>query len=532
MIVGGAMLYRLIMVIFCFSSYLECVEMVMWHRQIGTDLTGSGVFISKLYSPDSGYDQFSLPSGVEDNNYFQIQNTDEIACSGSISEGSYTIQLAVSNGTDTYLQSVAFTVVNGKTQPRISSGLFHFLALKNNGEVYSVGIGSDGRLGRGSGANYSSLGRINSLTSQNIIDVVAGEDSSFFLCRDGRVFVTGRNNARQLGHGTSHVYTPTQNTALASEFIVAVAASASYSLTAHGGGATLFLTAQGEVFGAGKGNLGQLGLGYQASSINPPVSLQATHNILDAEFVLQISLGGDFCAILTSSNLYVAGRNDFGQLGRGSTPVSNYTLESVSFGSTISYVKAATGWTYLADSSGTLYGTGYNTSGVLGVGNTTNQTTFTALNFGYNVLDTWAVATGSATSASATIILSNGNGDFRSGANGENQLGGGITAPSSSPTAMTLPGGVTVTQAAVMSNSSIIMTSAGTLYSSGDSVYGELALGGTTSVTSYTSTGFSVGTNTLQPKIITPAMVETTLKQTSFFGISWASYELGDANLL
>ena len=290
----------------------------------------------------------------------------------------------------------------------------------------------------------------------------------------------------------------------------------------------MFLTAQGEVFGAGKSNLGQLGLGYQASSINPPVSLQATHNILDAEFVLQISLGGDFCAILTSSNLYVAGRNDFGQLGRGSTPVNNYTLASVSFGSTISYVKAATGRTYLADSSGALYGTGSNTSGVLGIGNFTHQTTFTALNFGYNVLDTWAVATGS----SATIILSNGNGDFRSGANGENQLGGGITAPSSSPTAMTLPGGVTVTQAAVMSNSSIIMTSAGTLYTSGESYYGELALGGTTSVTSYTSTGFSVGTNTLQPKIITPAMVETTLKQTSFFGISWASYELGDANLL
>lgn len=522
-----------------FSTYLHSVELVMWHRNIGTDATGSGVYISKLYSPDSGYTAFSLPAGSEDNDYFTIQNSDEIACDSAIPQGTYTIKLKVSDGTNTYVQDVTFNVVAGSVQPRISSGGEHFLVLKNDGNVYSVGNGAWGRLGHNNTSNQTSLQRItsnlptvtafNRTTGNTIIDVVAGDECSFFLTRNGNVYVCGRNNKRQLGFGTANLSVPTLNTNLSG----VVKVSSNTGLQFEDYAATMFLTYTGEVFVCGA-RYGKLGIGgYSTASVNPPQSLQVTHNILDSEFVIQMSLGNEHSAILTTSNLYTVGVGTDGQLGQGSTS-SNYTLTAVSF-SNVYAVTCGEDVTTIANNAGTIYTTGKDTSGVLGNAGSGDQTTFGAMSPSQSVLGKWDLRTcGPQHSGIVTTAFINSSGDaYFTGYNGANKISASGPTTNHSPVEITDLGSDTITAVAPMNFAAAIMTSTGTVYTIGQNGWGELAAGNTNAKTTYSAAvNFTAGDNIFLPNVITPDMVETTLQNTAFFAVTWSSYQIEDAGLL
>lgn len=256
---------------------LHSVEMIVWHRTIGTNSTGSGALISKMYSPDSGYTQFSLASGQADSNSFLVQNTNELACAGVLSQGTYTVVVYVSNGVSKYEQSVQIEVVAGSVYPRMDQGRDHVLLLTNSGEIRVSGKGDRGQLGTGGTGNNNTSFHVNhvgsSLESEDFINVIAADNGSFFVTRDGKVFVCGENSANQLLSGSAiDILSPTQVTDLSGETIIKAVG---------GDGVSCFLTAEGEIFSAGYNNEGQLGVGDNVNRTNP-VSIQQNTTVLDA----------------------------------------------------------------------------------------------------------------------------------------------------------------------------------------------------------------------------------------------------------
>lgn len=78
---------------------------------------------------------------------------------------------------------------------------------------------------------------------------------------------------------------------------------------------SVFLTGLGEVYGCGGGEFGQLGLGYTPVSEYRPTRL-TLKEISEGDYVTQISCGAFHTCFLTRyKRVYACGLNDLGQLG-------------------------------------------------------------------------------------------------------------------------------------------------------------------------------------------------------------------------
>ena len=88
-----------------------------------------------------------------------------------------------------------------ETEPMISAGGGHSLALKDNGTVWAWGSNFNGQLGNGTNENEAAPIEVSSLT--NVVEVSAAWDHSMALKEDGTVWSWGRNNKGQLGDNTT-----------------------------------------------------------------------------------------------------------------------------------------------------------------------------------------------------------------------------------------------------------------------------------------------------------------------------------------
>lgn len=493
----------------------------MWHRFIGADLTANGALISYLYSPDSGYDQFSLPSGVNDNSNFIIQNSNEIACAGSIAAGSYTITLQISNGSLSYRQNVDFQVVPGKCRPKISGGRSRLTVLTTSGEVYMCGYLYSAPGQEGSWTIQTSPVLMNgsgsTMENEDIVDVVSGSSHSYFLTRECALFGVGSDFFGWFGVRTPTFQTPTELTALSSQKIVQVSTSI-YS--------TLCLTYDGKVLSFGSNNWGQLGLNDTASRYTA-TSVQATTNTIDSVFIVSVGMGGSHSAVLgADNNIYTCGENANYQTSR------NVTEDHLQFYTTTlnPCYRLWVGMNQLFTLSGAgndLYSAGLNTNGALGLGSGTpinSSHFFTAADL--SSVDVLQLST----QRNAAYLLSD-SGDVY--IFGNNVLTSSF--PSSNPTPTLLSNSVygskTASQVSTGEHFAAILTEDGSIYTCGRNNRGELGLGHTIPVTSTFAEipSFSAGTNERYATDRTPAMAETG-EIISIFSVSWSSYSL-DNNL-
>ena len=88
----------------------------------------------------------------------------------------------------------------------ISTGEQHVLALKNDGTVYSWGMGASGRLGTDATVNSNTPLKVVNETNTgdllNIQKISAGYNHSMALAQDGSLYVWGNNDIGQLGIGS------------------------------------------------------------------------------------------------------------------------------------------------------------------------------------------------------------------------------------------------------------------------------------------------------------------------------------------
>ena len=178
-----------------------------------------------------------------------------------------------------------------------AAGMYHVLALKANGTLWSWGYNFDGQLGIGNRTSTNVPTQVGSATDW--IAISAGGYASHGIRADGSLYSWGNNGFGQLGLGDQTLRTtPTR-----------VGSANTWVAVNGGGNHTLGLTVAGGAFAWGSNLEGQLGTGEGTFKTSPTAVSPATGWV-------GIS-GGDFHShgVRNDGTLYGWGLNSTGQLG-------------------------------------------------------------------------------------------------------------------------------------------------------------------------------------------------------------------------
>jgi len=323
----------------------------------------------------------------------------------------------------------------------IATGFYHALAVKNDGTVWAWGWGAYGQLGLSYPADtayaarqVSGLDGVGFLT--DVTSVAAGIYSSTALKNDGSVWSWGNNSWGALGSGNNaSTTTPHQVAGVRNEgFLTDVKAIASKY------GHSLAIKNDGTVLSWGKNDDGQLGTASDDASSSIPVQVKGLNGAGYLENATAISVGyAHSLAIDQDKSVWAWGQNTYTQLGvrlqGSSTRVPNYVIESASTPA-LSDVKSvemssnATG--YAIKNDGTLWSWGKNDYGQLGDGTTTDNPKVrqvrAASGNGY-LTDVKSVRANSF----GAIVLKNDGTVWAWGDNSNYQLGDGTTTSAKRP---------------------------------------------------------------------------------------------------
>jgi len=147
---------------------------------------------------------------------------------------------------------------------------------------------------------------------------------------------------------------------------------------ATGSHSTFCLTEDKTVYACGSNSNNNLGLPYSIGSVNSLF----VHKFLTSKKIKSIStrlLASHSLACDDDGNLYSWGYNGSGQLGIGNTTTVTQGDPYEVKGLDVSQVCVANDKSFIINSSGDVYSCGYNTFGTLGLGDTTDRSTFTKI---------------------------------------------------------------------------------------------------------------------------------------------------------
>jgi len=195
----------------------------------------------------------------------------------------------------------------------IAAGQFHSLFIKSDGSLWGMGMNAYGQLGDGNPASPQFYPDYDSFTNwpvqiipSNVVAVAAGRGHSLFLKSDGSLWAMGWNAYGQLGDGSfNYTNLPEQ---IISSNVTAIAA---------GGYHSLFLKTDGSLWAMGRNVKGQLGDGNYS---NDPIALNCTNQPeqIVASNVVAIAAGQNHSLFLKADgSLWGMGDNYYGQLGDG-----------------------------------------------------------------------------------------------------------------------------------------------------------------------------------------------------------------------
>lgn len=258
-------------------------------------------------------------------------------------------------------------VLAGKTIESIAAGSAYAVALSTDGQLYSWGRNEAGNLGNGTTINSNvpvAVDMSGALAGKTIKAVAAGMSRCMVLASDGRLYQWGRLGPGEWSANISSVPVAVDmGDELPGKTITAMAASTTHSLV---------LTADNRLYSWGDNFAGQLGNGTQVSSTRP-VAVDMS-GVLSGQTISAITVGGAHCLVLTTAGrVYGWGYNMEGALGTG---VKDYSLLPVAVdttgvlaGKTVVAISSKVFHNLALDSEGRVYSWGgYNMSGELGDG--------------------------------------------------------------------------------------------------------------------------------------------------------------------
>ncbi|GFH12745.1 UV-resistance 8 protein, partial [Haematococcus lacustris] len=262
----------------------------------------------------------------------------------------------------------------GKDICIVRCGAEYSLAVSKAHEVWSWGWGDFGRLGHGNTTDQFLPKPITFFSGMIIKEVTCGDTHTLVVTDMGELFTFGRNQNGQLGLGhTEDQLSPQRVEALQvrsmqnwpghGHCVASVAGGAEHSIAA---------TSQGKVFGWGWGRYGNLGTGQLEDKLVPTPAIA-----LDAVHISKVNCGWRHSVAVSNHGvLYAFGWGKYGQLGHGdNTDQPTATPVAALQGKVV--VEVVGGWrhTLATDSSGSLWGWGWNKFGQLGLGDTVDRNT-------------------------------------------------------------------------------------------------------------------------------------------------------------
>jgi len=274
--------------------------------------------------------------------------------------------------TGTTIQNVIFSPEDGANynevtipvsvtvnQALISSGFSHTLYLGAGATTVTAwGLNTDGRLGVGDTASPVNWARAVQGIPANVEveDLAAGGTHSLILV-NGEVYAAGSDRYGQLGQGgTNRVNRSSFTNVFVSPSNPVVAVSA-------GGNHSLMVTASGNVFACGDNAYGQLG---------QPATPTISASWLEINFpgrtnrIVSVAAGADHnLAVDEGGGVWVWGRNNYGQLGKG-TRTAAERIPSKLDGVTARSVAAGFTHSLILETSGTVLGFGRSNVGQAG----------------------------------------------------------------------------------------------------------------------------------------------------------------------
>jgi len=245
----------------------------------------------------------------------------------------------------------------------IAAGLYHSLALKSDSTVYAWGYNYYAQLGSGvwDFSNSELPNRVSNLTG--VVAVAAGMYHSLALKADGTVWSWGDDDYGQSGNGTTTWrVVPVQVSSLTDG--IAVSGGGHYSLA---------LKSDGTVWTWGNNRYGQLGDGNNSyrSTLTQTLDLLAqASNFTD---MVAVEGGSSHSlAISSDGSVWAWGDNTNGQLGFGPTISSNTPFKVPGLTGVIA-VAAGSSHSLALKNDGTVWAWGYNGYGQVGDGTNINS---------------------------------------------------------------------------------------------------------------------------------------------------------------
>jgi len=345
----------------------------------------------------------------------------------------------------------------------IAAGDGHSAAITSDGRVLCWGLNDYGQLGNGTTSNSSYPVQL-SLT--RMAEVSAGAAHSIARDYFGRVYAWGRNNYGQLGNNSSVLSSSSPVSVVnssSSELLDAIAISAG---TYH----NLALRYDGTVVSWGMGTYGQLGINSSANSSAYVVVQQTDGSSLAG--VKAVCAGGYHSLFLTAAGqAWAAGRNDYGQLGLGDESTRSRATQT-----SMNYIKALGAGRFHSQAlwyNGAMLTWGLNTSGQLGNGSTTNSSSAV-----YPGMPAAARSLGTGSGSYHTMAITASGLVFGFGANINGQLGAGTSGSnlsSSQLTTITWPQDGLIQVEAGLYHTVALRTD-GTVWAWGRNIDGELGI--------------------------------------------------------
>ena len=335
-----------------------------------------------------------------------------------------------------------------------AAGFSHTVVVDTEGRVWTWGKNDAGQLGIGTTAESASPAQVIGISG--VVAIAAGYEHTVALKNDGTVWAWGSNEYGQLGDGgNTDRLIPVQVPGVGG---IAAIAAGSYH--------TVALKSDGTVVGWGRNAYGQLGDRTKTNRTQPVQAYGMTG-------VAALAAGGNHTLLLTNNgDVWSMGANGSGQLGNGSFGDSDIPVRVQGLAGAKA-VAAGLLHSIAIGNDGTAWVWGDNASGQLGEGNNPNSPYPLRVAAVSDVVD---IAGG----GSHTIALKDDGTLWSWGRNDNGQLGDGTTAGSAVPKRLQEMTGVTgiVALAAGGRHNAVVMGN-GTVWTWGDNAVGQLGDGST-----------------------------------------------------
>lgn len=315
----------------------------------------------------------------------------------------------------------------------------------------------------GSGATQitDDLTRDPQITTADLTQLAAGTNHTCGLTADGAAYCWGSNSRGQLGDGTTtDSITPTQ-----------VIGGHTFAALAAGHSHTCGITPAGDAYCWGRNFDGELGTGETSRQPNPTPTLVTgghTYTMLTAG-----SGASHTCGIVPGGAAHCWGRNGYGQIGTGATGAPVPTPAIVTGGHTYTTLAVGVAHTCGITADGVAHCWGWNVTGQLGIGNTTDQPTPTPVT-GVHTYTTLAPG------YFHTCGITQTGDAYCWGHNLRGQIGIGAASGEFFPNPTLVTGGRTYTSLTVGAGQNCATTGAGGTFCWGQNGSGQLGIGNTT----------------------------------------------------